>query len=142
MLFGKRFALVSVRFTKGDRPNVNDGSIPMAQLKLFDHFSFRCKLGGFASGKDYKLRVSYSSRKTAGVSAHRVTLNGHVIYCGAQYGGEKDAEFDRRYLAPNTETATYLLPGRYFENGCAELVIDEPTVGVMLGEFWIFPAEA
>ena len=127
---------------QGDRPNVNDGSIPMAQLKLFDHFSFRCKLGGFASGKDYKLRVSYSSRKTAGVSAHRVTLNGHVIYCGAQYGGEKDAEFDRRYLAPNTETATYLLPGRYFENGCAELVIDEPTVGVMLGEFWIFPAEA
>lgn len=126
---------------QGDRPEVNDGSIPMSQLKLFDHFSFRCKLGGFMPGRDYKLRVSYSSRKTAGVSKHRVTLNGREIYCGAQYGGERDEQFDRRYLAPLTETATYRLPADCFENGCAELVIEEPTVGVMLSEFWIFPAE-
>ena len=126
---------------QGDRPNVNNGSIPMSQLKLFDHFSFRCKVGGFVPGKDYKLRVSYSSRKTPSVTAHRITLNGHVIWCGAQYGGEKDERFDRFYLAPNTETATYLLPASCFENGCGELVIEESTVGVMLSEFWIFPAE-
>lgn len=126
---------------QGDRPNVNDGSIPMAQLKLFDHFSFRCKLGGFAVGRDYKLRVTYSSRKTPGVTAHRVSVNGHEIYCGAQYGGEKDETYDRWYLAPGTESATYLLPASCFENGCAELVIEEPTVGVMLSEFRIFPAE-
>lgn len=126
---------------QGDRPGVNDGSIPMAQLKLFDHFSFRCKIGGFIPGRDYKLRVSYSSRKTESVRAHSVKLNGHVIYCGAQYGGEKDAKFDSWYLAPNTESATYLLPADCFENGCGELLIEEPTVGVMLSEFWIFPAE-
>ncbi len=126
---------------QGDRPDVNDGSIPMSQLKLFDHFSFRCKLGGFQSGRDYKLRVTYSSRKTKGVTAHRVTVNDYEIYCGAQYGGERDAQYDCWYLAPNTETATYLLPAAVFENGCAHLVIEEPTVGVMLSEFRIFPAE-
>ncbi len=126
---------------QGDRPNVNDGSIPMAQLKLFDHFSFRCKLDGLVPGREYKLRVSYSSRKTPSVTKHRVTVNGHEIWCGAQYGGEKDEVFDRWYLAPNTESATYLLPASCFGNGCAELVIEEPTVGVMLSEFWIFPAE-
>lgn len=124
---------------QGDRPNVNNGMIPMCQLKVYDHFSFRCKLGGFMSG-DYKLRVSYSSRRTDSVTAHRVSLDGHEIYCGTQYGGEKDPQFDRDYLAPGTETATYLLPSAFFQNGCAELVIEEPTVGVMLSEFWIFPA--
>ncbi|MBQ7543089.1 MAG: hypothetical protein IJT44_12450 [Clostridia bacterium] len=124
---------------QGDRPDVNNGSIPISQLKLFDHFSFRCKLGGFTAG-DYKLRVSYSSRKTPDVSAHSVTVNGRVIYCGGQYGGEKDARFDLDYLAPGTESATYILPASCFENGCADLVIEEPTVGVMLSEFWIFPA--
>ena len=124
---------------QGDRPNVNDGSIPMSQLKLFDHYSFRCKLSGFTQG-DYKLRVSYSSRKTEGVTAHRVSLDGRVLYCGPQYGGEKDPQFDRDYLAPGTETATYLIPADFFTNGCAQLVIEEPTVGVMLSEFWIYPA--
>ena len=74
------------------------------------------------------------------MTSHRVTLNGHEIYCGAQYGGEKDERFDRWYLAPNTESATYRLPAACFENGYAELIIEEPTVGVMLSEFWIFPA--
>ena len=124
---------------QGDRPNVNNGSIPMSQLKLFDHFSFRCRLSGFTKG-DYMLRVSYSSRKTDSVTAHRVSLDGRTLYCGKQYGGEKDPQFDRDYLAPGTETATYRIPADYFTNGCAELVIEEPTVGVMLSEFWIFPA--
>lgn len=124
---------------QGDRPNVNNGTIPMAQLKLFDHFSFRCKLSGFTNG-DYMLRVSYSSRKTDSVTAHRVSLDGRTLYCGKQYGGEKNPQFDRDYLAPGTETATYRIPADYFTNGCAELVIEEPTVGVMLSEFWILPA--
>ena len=126
---------------QGDRPDVNNGTIPMAQLKLFDHFSFRCRIGGLNAGSDYLLRVSYSARKTPDVTRHRVSVNGHEIYCGPQYGGEKDARFDRWYLAPNTETATYKLHASCIENGCADLVIEEPTVGVMLSEFWIFPAE-
>ncbi len=125
---------------QGDRINVNNGSIPMSQLKLYDHFSFRCKLGGFTQGIDYKLRVSYGKARYNFVIKHTVTANGIEIYCGKQYGGEKDEKFDKKYLAPNTETATYLLPAAVFENGCIELVISEPTVGVTMSEFWIVKA--
>lgn len=125
---------------QGDDPSKNNGSIPMCQLKLYDHFNFRCKLAGFTPGQDYKLRVSFSSRTRDSVTQHTVKLDGKVIYCGAQYGGERDEAFDEAYLAPGTQTATYLLPASCFENGCAELVIEEPTVGVMLSEFWVLQA--
>ena len=125
---------------QGDSPRTNDGSIPMCQLKLFDHFNFRCKLAGMIPGQDYKLRVSYSSSRTPSVTEHKVSLDGKTIYCGPQYGGERDEAFDKAYLAPDTETATYLLPAEYFQNGCAELIIEEPTVGMMLSEFWVLRA--
>ena len=125
---------------QGDDPSKNNGSIPMCQLKLYDHFNFRCKLAGFTPGQNYKLRVSFSSRTRDSVTQHTVKLDGKVIYCGAQYGGERDEAFDEAYLAPGTQTATYLLPASCFENGCAELVIEEPTVGVMLSEFWVLQA--
>ncbi len=125
---------------QGDRPNVNNGSIPMCQLKLYDHYSFRCKLSGMTPGKDYKLRVSYSSRKSAEATDHTVTVSGKVIYSGTQYGGEKDEVFDNCYLAPNTETATYIIPAELFTNGCADLVIEEPHVGIMMSEFWVLRA--
>ena len=124
---------------QGDRPNVNNGSIPMCQLKLYDHYSLRCKVGGLTAG-DYRLRVSFSSRKNADVTQHTVTVNGHTIYRGAQYGGERDETFDAWYLAPGTETATYRIPASALVNGCAEIVIEEPTVGVQLSEFWILRA--
>lgn len=125
---------------QGDRVSVNNGSIPMSQLKLFDHHSFRCKLGGFTIGVDYKLRVSYRKAKYDFVKKHTVTANGKTIYSGKQYGGEKNKKFDSDYLAPDTETATYLLPADVFENGCVEIVISEPTVGIMMSEFWIIKA--
>jgi hypothetical protein len=125
---------------QGDRVSVNNGTIPMSQLKLYDHYSFRCRLGGFTPGVDYKLRISYRKAKYDFVRKHTVTVNGKVIYCGKQYGGEKNEKFDADYLAPNTETATYLLPAEVFENGCVELVISEPTVGIMMSEFWVLRA--
>lgn len=125
---------------QGDRPNVNNGNIPMSMLKLYDHYSFRCKLGGFEPGTDYKLRVTYSSNKKSPLKKHKVTANGHLIYEGAQYGGERNEDFDREMLAPGFETATYLLPAEVFANGCVELIISEPLTGVMLSEFWILRA--
>ncbi|MCL2508900.1 MAG: hypothetical protein FWF05_06960 [Oscillospiraceae bacterium] len=123
---------------QGDRVNTNDGSIPMSQVKLYDSYSFRCKLGGFEPGVDYKLRVSYKrSHQTVFLKKHTVTANGVEIYCGKPYGGEQDPLFDKYYLAPNTETATYILPADVFVNGCVELVICEPVAGMMMSEFWI-----
>lgn len=125
---------------QGDRPDVNDGNIPMSMLKLYDHFTFRCKLGGFVPGTDYKLRVTYSSKKNASLKHHRIMANNTKIYEGAQYGGKRNEQFDKEMLAPGFETATYSLPAHVFENGCIKLEIGEPTAGVMMSEFWIFRA--
>ena len=74
---------------QGDRPDVNNGNIPMSMLKLYDHYSFRCKLGGFNPGVDYKLRVTFSSRKISILTHHHVIANGTMIYDGPQFGEKK-----------------------------------------------------
>ncbi len=125
---------------QGDRPDVNNGNIPMSMLKLYDHYTFRCKLGGFTPGIDYKLRVTFSSQKIPLLKHHKVCANGITIYDGPQYGGEKDSKFDEELLAPRFESASYVLPADVFVNGCLELEIGEPIAGVMLSEFWIIKA--
>lgn len=122
---------------QGDRPNVNNGGIPMSMLKLYDHYTFNCRLGGFTPGADYLLRVTFSSQKYPVLIHHNVTANGVTVYDGPQFGGEKDEAFDSELLAPGFETATYKLPARLFKNGCIDLEIGEPIAGVMLSEFWI-----
>ncbi len=125
---------------QGDRPNVNNGTIPMSMLKLYDHFTFKCKLGGFKPDTDYKLRVAFSSNKHPILKHFTVTANGKTIYEGAPYGGEGDKIFDSELLAPGFESAAYILPAEVFENGCLDLKIAEPVAGVMLSEFWILKA--
>lgn len=122
---------------QGDRPNVNNGQLPMSMLKLYDHYSFRCKLGGFTAATDYKLRITYSAKKNSAVIHHRIIANGTVIYDGAHYGGERDEKFDAELLAPGFESASYLLPASVFVNGCINLEITEPIAGFMMSEFWI-----
>ncbi|MEI6578105.1 MAG: hypothetical protein WCN92_01425, partial [Eubacteriales bacterium] len=122
---------------QGDNPSINNGSIPMSMLKLYDHYSFYCKLGGFLPGTDYKLRVAFSSKKRSVITHHKIIANGVTIYDGPQFGGERDEKFDVELLAPGFETATYILPACIFQNGCVDLEFSEPLSGVMLSEFWI-----
>jgi hypothetical protein len=125
---------------QGDRVRVNNGNMPMGMLKLYDHYSFRCKLGGFTPGQDYKLRITFSSKKIAALKHHKIVANGFTIYEGPQYGGERDLTFDEEMLCPGFESATYDLPADVFANGCLELVFSEPIAGVKLSEFWIIKA--
>lgn len=127
---------------QGDRPNVNNGHIPMAMLKLYDHYSFNCKLGGFTAGTDYKLKITYSSKKQPVIIHHRIKANGTLIYDGPQYGGERDERFDTELLAPGFESAAYILPASVFINGCVDLEITEPIAGFMMSEFWIIKRES
>ena len=46
---------------QGDRPDVNNGSIPMSMLKVFDHYSFRMKTGGL-TGRNYDLILNIKPR--------------------------------------------------------------------------------
>ncbi len=122
---------------QGDRPNVNTGAMPTAMFKIFDNLSFKCKVGGLDFEGDYKLKISFSSKKNEALRGHKISVNGSVIYEGAQFGGKKDEEFDSLMLAPNFETAEYTIPRELIHNGCIDLEFSEPIMGVMFSEFWI-----
>ncbi|MCL2301528.1 MAG: hypothetical protein FWC27_15415 [Firmicutes bacterium] len=124
----------------GDR-DCNDGSVPICALQVFDNLTLRCRLGGFAPGRDYKLRVTWFREGDRNSDQYKITANGHVIYHGKPYGGTPDPAFDEAMLGPGfLRTATYGLPAAVFENGCLALEFSEPHVGVMLNEFWVFKA--
>lgn len=125
---------------QGDRPSAKEKMLPMCMTKVYDHFSFKAKLGGFVSGKDYKLRITYKVSENEAVKHHTITANKTVIYDGVRYGGKRDEHFDREMLADGFETRTYALPASVFGNTTLDLTISEPLVGFCLCEFWIFPA--
>lgn len=120
---------------QGDRPNVNTGALPTAMFNVFDNLTFKCKVGGLLFDGDYKLTVSFLSKKDENVSEFKITANNRVIYCGKQFGGEKNEEFDTQMLALGFESASYVIPKEIIENGCVELEFSEPTMGVMFCEF-------
>ena len=122
---------------QGDRRNVNDGSLPVCLFKLFDHYSFRAKTGGLTADSDYVLTVTYKNRPDTETKEHTVSVNGHVLWKGAQFGGETDVRFTEEMLHEGFIAVRYPLPKEYIENGCAELLIKEPTVGFEIAEFRI-----
>ncbi len=120
---------------QGDRPNVNNGSVPMCVLKCFDHFSLRCNLGGFEKC-DYKMRVTYKATKRH-TDSFCIKANGRVIFSGDFYG-EKDERFEREMLSDNYTCAVYSLPQEVFENGNLRLEWSEESYGVIVSEFMIY----
>jgi len=123
---------------QGDRPNVNNGTLPTCMFQVYDSYSLRCKLGGFEPGRDYKLRVTYQPTEYGDcLNRFSVKANGKTAYEGKPFGGERDEQFDRELVAPGFVTVSYRIPAAFFENGCLELEIGEPVVGVRIAEFWI-----
>jgi len=118
---------------QGDRPEVNDGTLPMCCTKLFDHFMLRARLGGLAVDKDYLLIITYRNSPNADTKQHRVAVNNHIIYEGPQFGGRKNetvsAVLPDRFIA-----VEYDVPAGYIENGCIYLEISEPTSGFETAE--------
>ncbi len=125
---------------QGDRRGSNDGSIPTCMLKVFDNLTLKAKLGGFTPGRDYKLRITFRDETYPVFIHHHVIANGVTIYDGKQFGGERDEKFDEELVAPKFVTVTYDLPASVFVNGCVELEIGEPYMGVFMSEFWIIKA--
>lgn len=122
---------------QGDRPNVNTGEMPVCMFKVYDNLTFKCKVGGLDFDDDYRLKITYMSKKDEDSVSHKITANGAVIYEGAQFGGEKDEAFDREMLPDGFETASYVIPKNVVHNGCVDLEFSEPDMGVMFSEFWI-----
>lgn len=121
---------------QGDRPYTKENPLPMSMTKVYDHFTLKSKFGGFKPNTDYTLTIVYKSDASADAK-HRITANGHTIYEGAQFGGEKNPRFDKELLVPGFESATYNLKSDIFVNGTLELEISEPDIGFKFCEMWI-----
>lgn len=111
-----------------------DAMLPMCMTKVYDHFNFDCKVAGLTGG-DYELRVTYKSRPNDKINHHKLTINGNIIHDGAQFGGSRDEDYERKYLADGYQSIVYNIPKKYLQNGCAELEITEPLDGFMISEF-------
>ncbi len=122
---------------QGDRREVNNGKIPMSMLKVFDHYSFRMKTGGLDAEGDYYLFLNIKPRYNDSVTDFTIKINGKVLYSGVQYGGERDEKFEKELSAPGFEMRKYKIPSSFIENGCIELEITEPKIGIMLSEIFI-----
>ena len=119
---------------QGDRPD-NDGSMPMSMLKVYDHFSFHLKTGGF-SDRDYTLTIIYKDHKTDGTH-QKITANGFTVYEGISYGGERNEKFDKEMLCKGFLSASYKINKEFFINGTLDLLITEPQKGIELCEIFI-----
>ena len=119
---------------QGDRPD-NDGRMPVSMLKVYDHFSFCAKLGGF-SPRDYTLTVIYKDHSTNGTH-QKITANGHTVYEGISFGGERNEQFDKEMLCEGFFSAAYKINKEFFVNGTLDLVITEETKGIEICEFFI-----
>lgn len=122
---------------QGDRPNVNNGTIPMSMLKVFDHYSFRMKTGGLERDREYELMLNIKPRYSDEVTDFTVRINGHILYKGKQYGGVRDEKWEKELSAPGFELHKYKIPAEFIENGCIELEISEPKIGIMISELFI-----
>ena len=122
---------------QGDRPSVNNGTLPTALFNIYDNLTFRCKIGGLTYDGDYTLTVTYMDRRNPASAEHKITANGKTVYCGPQFGGESDPDYDREMLRPGFVSASYTLPHDFIENGCVDLELSEPTMGVMFAELRI-----
>ena len=111
-----------------------DARLPMCITKVYDHFNFNCNVAGLTGG-DYKLRVTYKSRPNEKINHHKITVNGNVIYDGPQFGGRRDGEYEKKFLADGYQSIVYDVPKDFLQNGCAELEITEPLDGFMISEF-------
>ncbi len=111
-----------------------EAKMPVCTTKVYDHFNFECFVSGLTAG-DYELRITYKYQPNDEITHHKVTVNGNVIHDGKQYGGARDEEYEKLYLADGYHCVVYDVPAEYLINGCATLEITEPIDGFMISEF-------
>ena len=112
-----------------------DAELPMCMTKVYDHFNFETTVAGLTAS-DYKLRITYKTNLNDEITHHKLTVNGNIIHDGKQYGGTRDEEFEKLYLADDYVSIVYDIPEKFIVNGSATLEITEPIDGFMISEFW------
>ncbi len=119
---------------QGDRPDRNNGTLPTALFKLYDHFSFRLKAGGLKYGTDYILQITYRDLNNPDSINHTVRINGNTVYSGQQFGGRRNTDYENDMLPRGFIAVEYDIPSAFIENGCVSLEITENVNGFEIAE--------
>lgn len=117
------------------------GKLPVEMSKIYDHYSLKFKTGGLTEETGYKLCLNIKPRYRQAVKDFTVKVNGAVIYSGKQYGGTINKDFNRYYGNENFEMHEYNIPSDLIKNGCVEIEIGEPLVGIQVSEIFILKME-
>ncbi len=126
---------------QGDRPYTKTNPLPMSMTKVYDHFSFNARFGGFKKDTEYTLTVVYKNKINAEITNHKITANTNIVYQGPQFGGESNEFLDKVILADGFVSASYNLKKHHFINGTLDLSISEDTEGVNICELWLKKAK-
>ena len=118
----------------GDRPEKNDGTLPTCLYKLYDHFSFRLKAAGLKYDTDYYLMITHRDLKNEDSVKHQVKINGKTVYCGQQFGGERNYDYERDMLTAGFIAVQYKIPAEFIVNGCVYLEMSEKVNGFEIAE--------
>lgn len=127
--------------TQADRPNKNNGTMPVSLFKLYDHFSFHASLGGFSYDTDYVLMISYADFSPAEDCDFEIKANGKTVLRGSPADGRVNEKYTEEMLPDGFTAIMYDIPAKYFENGCLKLEITEKKDGIKFGEFRITKKE-
>ncbi len=119
---------------QGDRPDKNNGQLPTALFKLFDHFSFRLKTGGLRYDTDYTLMITYRATNNKNSLKHTLKINGKTLYCGPQFGGSRNTDYEKDMLPDGFIAVEYTVPAEFIINGCVYLEISEKVNGFEIAE--------
>ncbi len=123
--------------TLADRPDRNNGTLPVRLFKLYDHYSFRMKAAGLKNNTDYVLMISYDSGSFDDRQMLTIKANGTVIFSGKPTDG-KINEYYTKNMLPNGFTAImYTVPADTIDNGCLFLELNEDCKGIVFGELRI-----
>ncbi len=119
---------------QGDRPDKNNGTLPTALFKLYDHFSFRLKtcINGYEQG--CILMITYRNTNNADSIKHTVKINGNTVYKGPQFGGKRNKDYENDMLPEGFIAVEYNIDPSFIINGCIDLQITEPVNGFEIAE--------
>ncbi len=120
-----------------DRPDKNNGSLPTALFKLFDHFNFRLKTGGLQYDTDYILQITHRALNNPDSIKHTLKVNGKILYSGQQFGGTRNLDYEKDMLPEGFIAVEYKIPAEFIINGCIDLQISEKVNGFEIAEIRI-----
>ncbi len=119
---------------QGDRPDKNNGTLPTALFKLFDHFSFRLKCAGLKYDTEYYMLITHRDTHNEDSIKHTVKINGRTLYSGPQFGGERNEKYEKEMLSKGFIAVQYKIPKEFIVNGCIDLQISEKVNGFEIAE--------